>query len=422
MRVLWLCNIMLPVVARWLGKETSNKEGWLTGLSEKLLCHAKENQIELGFCFPIGKDGEPVRGTGDGFSYFGFREDVGRPEVYDAGLEGQLTEILERFQPDVVHVFGTEYPHTLAMTRCVKEKEHLLIGLQGLCSEIAKAYMADLPVSVQKRYLLRDFLKRDNLARQQEKFALRGENEINALQNAKHVTGRTDWDKGVVQRINPSLTYHFMNETLRPEFYGPEWNLSHCERYSIFLSQGNYPLKGLHYLLEAMPRIVKEYPDTKVYVAGDVITRYTTLTEKIKIGSYGKYCIDLIRKNGLEEKVVFLGRLDSGKMCARYLKSHVFLCASSLENSPNSVGEAMLLGMPVVSAAVGGVPCMLRDKEEGLLYPPQDTGRLAEAVCTMFADDSFAKQCGRNAGKHALMTHDPETNYRRLLEIYEQLT
>lgn len=173
MRVLWLCNIMLPVVARWLGKETSNKEGWLTGLSEKLLCHAKENQIELGFCFPIGKDGEPVRGTGDGFSYFGFREDVGRPEVYDAGLEGQLTEILESFQPDVVHVFGTEYPHTLAMTRCVKDKSHLLIGLQGLCSEIAKAYMADLPVPIQKRYLLRDFLKRDNLARQQEKFVLR---------------------------------------------------------------------------------------------------------------------------------------------------------------------------------------------------------------------------------------------------------
>lgn len=236
------------------------------------------------------------------------------------------------------------------------------------------------------------------------------------------MTGRTDWDKGVVQRINPGLTYHFMNETLRPEFYGSEWSLSQCERHSIFLSQGNYPLKGLHYLLAAMPLILRAYPDTKVYVAGDVITRYTTLTEKIKIGSYGKYCIDLIRKNGLEEKVVFLGRLDSGKMCAQYLKSHVFLCASSLENSPNSVGEAMLLGMPVVSAAVGGVPCMLRDKEEGLLYPPQDTGRLAEAVCTMFTDDSFAKQCGRNAGKHALMTHDPETNYRRLLEIYEQLS
>ncbi|MDE6063413.1 MAG: glycosyltransferase family 4 protein, partial [Lachnospiraceae bacterium] len=210
-------------------------------------------------------------------------------------------------------------------------------------------------------------------------------------------------------------------ETLRPQFYGPGWQLSECERYSIFLSQGNYPVKGLHYLLLALPDIVKKFPGTKVYVAGDEITRYGTLKEKIKIGSYGKYCLKLIKEAGLTEKVVFLGKLNSSEMCGQYLKSHLYLSPSSIENSSNSVGEAMLLGMPVVSSAVGGVPSMLEHEKEGLLYPCGDKDALTEAVCRMFADDTFAVSYGQKAAARAAITHNPDANYRRLVEIYREI-
>lgn len=76
------------------------------------------------------------------------------------------------------------------------------------------------------------------------------------------------------------------------------------------------------------------------------MTRYASVKEKLKIGSYGKYLRDEIVKYGLEEKVHFLGRLQAEDMCDAYLKSELFVSASALENSPNSVGEAMLLGMP----------------------------------------------------------------------------
>ena len=52
MRVLWVCNIMLPVIARALQRECSNKEGWLAGLMDTLL--AESPQVELGVAFPIG--------------------------------------------------------------------------------------------------------------------------------------------------------------------------------------------------------------------------------------------------------------------------------------------------------------------------------------------------------------------------------
>ena len=81
----------------------------------------------------------------------------------------------------------------------------------------------------------------------------------------------------------------------------------------------------------------------------------------------------------------------------------------------------MLLGMPVVSSEVGGIPSMIADKKEGLLYPGADCQALAEAVCTMFADESLARQYGERARERALNTHDAEVNFSRLLEIYREL-
>ena len=51
MRVLWICNIMLPVIAKQLGMPYSNKEGWLSGLAERIL-DEKNSNITLGVCFP----------------------------------------------------------------------------------------------------------------------------------------------------------------------------------------------------------------------------------------------------------------------------------------------------------------------------------------------------------------------------------
>ncbi|MBQ7359868.1 MAG: glycosyltransferase family 4 protein [Lachnospiraceae bacterium] len=421
MRVLWLCNIMLPVIAEQLGKPASNKEGWLSGLAQQILLHKEENQIELGICYPVPKGQGTQNGEAAGISYFEFEEDTIHPENYDYALETQLADILNRFDPDVVHCFGTEYPHTLAMTKACQDKSKVLIGIQGLCYLYADRYFADLPERIVNRYLFRDLVKRDNIRIGREKYVKRGVYEKEALALAGNITGRTDWDRAAAAECSPNATYHFMNETLRSNFYSETWEYDKCEPYSIFLSQGNYPIKGLHYMLQAMPKILARFPEAKVYVAGDVITRYESLKDKIKIGSYGKYCLDLIRSLNLQGKIEFVGRLDAQQMCNRYLKSHVFVSPSSIENSPNSVGEAMLLGMPVVSSDVGGVANMLTHGKEGILYPYFDVDALSEAVCQIFEDKEQAIQMGVMAREHAQKTHDGDANYARLMEIYHQI-
>lgn len=433
MRVLWVCNIMLPVVAEYLKLEASNKEGWLTGLSATILRHQKENQIELGVCFPVSEEQAgleqtlPVPGTDAKICAFGFYEDICRAEVYEERVEKQLKEIVKKFHPDMIHCFGTEYPHTLAAVKAFDNKERTLIGIQGLCSIYARYFRADLPDDVWKRRTFRDRVRRDDLRRQYEKYVQRGAYEIEAVQRAGHITGRTKWDKKHTGEWNPKAKYHFMNETLRSPFYEGCWQEENCKKYSIFLSQGDYPIKGLHYMLLAMPEILASYPEAELYVAGNSIIKTAAekgikgLKGKLKLESYGSYILQLLKETGTLHKVRFLGRLNAEQMKARYLKSHVFVCPSSIENSPNSVGEAMLLGMPTVCAEVGGVADIFTDGADGLLYPAGDIKKLAEAVKVMFAGGERVTSYREAERRHAQSTHDAQKNYERLLELYLEI-
>lgn len=424
-----MCNIMLPFIAKSLGQKIIVKEGWLSGLAGRLMSDKEKNDITLAICFPASESLDMVKGDtslfvknqAKGVAYYIFREDTKHPEKYDAGLEESIGAIIKDFKPDIVHIFGTEYPHTLACVKAFGHPGRTLVGIQGMCNAIADVYMADLPYSVQKKKTFRDILKKDGLFEQQAKFVKRGEYEKEALSLAGHVTGRTDFDKEMTQKLAPNAKYHFMNETLRADFYNDTWSIDKIERYSLFLSQGNYPIKGLHYVIDILPEIIEEFEETVVYVAGDVITADDSIRDKIKISGYGKFLLNQIKKNKLQDHIKFVGSLQSDRMCARFLKSHVFLCPSAIENSPNSVGEAMLLGVPVVAADVGGIHNLLNDGKDGFLYPKDKPKRLKNSILRIFEDDKLALVMSSNAKAHALRTHDPETNYRRLLDIYHEI-
>lgn len=453
MKILWLCNVMMPMIAEKLNMEASNKEGWISGLAEVVLKKQDENGIELAAAFPAPEKMfsaeqevcvHSITVQGRQMSCYGFREDVTRPEIYDRGLEGRMQKIIDFCRPDIVHCFGTEYPHTLAMCRVFPQKSRLLIGIQGLCAVYANAYFANMPEKVTRSRTLRDYLKKDSIVEQQRKFAQRGEIEIEAVKLTKNVAGRTAWDKYYTERWNPEAGYFYMNETLRQDFYGEVWNKESCEPHSIFLSQGDYPIKGLHYMLEALPAIIARYPDTRVYVAGNSVVKHETLKEKLKISGYGKYLRKLMREKELNDRVIFLGRLNAAQMKEQYLKSHLFVCCSTIENSPNSLGEAMLLGMPCVSADVGGIPSIFTDGEDGILYEGFKTPlnkfdnacnlnrsdeeqlediskRLANAVIEIWSDDEKTEQYCKNARNHAEKNHNRERNYEKMTEIYTKI-
>ena len=426
MRVLWLCNVMLPMIGEYLEKPYSNGGGWLTGLSEDILKSNKKN-LEFAVCFPMLFENQIIKGrikkeeNKMELQFFGFPIQNKNEAIYDKNVEGYLKLILDEYDPDIIHIFGTEFGHTLAMTRVNEKKERIIIGMQGVLAICAQRYEANLPKHIVNRYTFRDLIKRDNIKDGKHKFMIRAKFEEEALNNVTHVLGRTSFDYEETLKINPNRKYYKLNETLREVFYQKRWDISTMERYTIFISQGDYPLKGLHFILQALPEILRRYPDTKLYIAGNQIIPQKSLMGRIKISSYGKYIKKLIHINFLKQHVYFLGSLNAEEMCAQFQKSHVFVCPSVIENSPNSLGEAMLLGMPVVSSKVGGVPDMITNREDGILVESGNVSAFSKAIKDVFAKDELAIQMGLKAHMKAVSLYNREENFNRLLEIYDKI-
>jgi glycosyltransferase involved in cell wall biosynthesis len=420
MRVLWLCNIVLPKVANHLSRKITHTGGWMVGLSDSLISNA---DIELTVVFPLSSSKSIISGEIEGIKYFGFPQKKAVTK-YDIQTEVYLSNIISTAQPDIIHIWGTEFPHTLAMMNVCESMgiiDKVLISIQGLCSIIAEHYLSGLPHNVVTAYTLRDIIRRENIIKQQKNFQIRGKFEVEALKKAKYVEGRTTWDKACVLQINPDIKYYHCPRTLRSSFYENQWSVQDCEGYSIFVSQATYPIKGLHFMLEAMPAILNRFPSTKLYVAGNSITSTDTLKVRIKQSSYGMYLNRLLRKYHLEDKVFFTGPLDEERMCDRFLKSHVFVLPSTIENSPNSLGEAMALGVPSVASDVGGVKDMMKHEIDGFVYQHDAPYMLAHYVCEIFENNDLAKQFSINSHNHAMLTHDRKKNAKTMISIYSAI-
>lgn len=416
MRLLWLCNSLLPEIASKISHKMGRPESWLIGIYEEI----KQNpEITLNYLYPGDIQKKSVTFGNATFIPFAMEH---KPVVSKEQVN-HFCEILIDYRPDVIHIFGTEFSHTCAMIMAAEQEGYLdrtVISIQGLVSVYSKHYNAYLPHNVTNQRTLRDWIKRDSIMKQQHLFAQKGILEERALSKIRHVIGRTDWDRACVERLNPDVIYHHCNENLRDAFYKNQWTYDNCEKYSIFLSQWYSPLKGLHLVLEAMADLIKRYPEVHLYTTGEFELQ-GSFWSRIRYSNYKKYCAKLIHENGLDGHVTFLGMLNEQEMCDRFLKSNVFVCSSSVENSPNSVGEAMIMGVPTVSSDVGGVKNMLKHEKDGFIYPPDAPYMLAYYVKWFFDNPDKLAEFSINSRQHAMKTHNRTENMRKLFEIYREI-
>lgn len=403
MKVLWITNIAIPQIANDLGDPSVPVGGWMVKLSEEL---SVLSGLSLEIAFPYRKN---VIGKVNSINYCGF-------------LESDLVFIkktIEEYAPDIVHIHGTEGRHSHIVTRICEELgiiNRVVVSIQGVMSIYWEHYTAYLPERVINGRTLRDCIK-GNVKRQQSQYRKAGMLEIDTLNRVKHVIGRTDWDYAVTKHINSSLNYHFCNEMLRNSFYTHRWNIDEIEQYSIFCSQATSPIKGLHLAIEALSIIKQEYPSVKMYVAG----RSYATKPKYMLSYYEKYILDLIDRLKLRSNIEFTGFLNEEEMCKRYLKSNVFVSASSIENSPNSVCEAMILGVPVVSSMVGGVANLLEHEVDGFYYQAEAPYMLAYYVMKVFESNELAKKFSIASQIKAEARHNVKAIVRDLIDIYSEI-
>ena len=414
MKALWLCNNAPGMVRSALSGKQESQVNWLD--------HVLQDLLDQGITLRILYRGSGAPGQIDAqFSYAPVPETPAH--IYQPQLEDRFRRELWDFQPDVIHSWGVEYHHALAMVNAA-EKEGMLprmaASIQGLCCRIAPHYSDGLPANALRSQTFRDIVRHDGVLVQQEQYAQRGELEIQALRKLGHVIGRTDWDRRNALEINPDVQYHHCDETLRDVFYTDQWAYSRCRKHRIFASSCSYPVKGFHILLEALTIVRQQYPNAEITVTGRPFNA-SDFKSRMRRNGYEKYLRHLVKRNRLGGAVHFLGHLSAQDMKQAYLDANVFVLSSTMENSPNALGEAMLLGLPCVAADVGGVSSLMGEGE-GILCAPVDPESMARAICRVFEMEEQAEIMGMAARNRARKTHDPENNLKDLLDIYRLLS
>lgn len=104
-------------------------------------------------------------------------------------------------------------------------------------------------------------------------------------------------------------------------------------------------------------------------------------------------------------------------MKQEYLKASVFVCASSIENSSNSISEAQILGVPCVASYVGGTPSLIPNNMCGEMYRYDDDKMLAFLILKAF-EEHFDNGLMR---EEALKRHDPKLNTECIVSIYNDI-
>lgn len=404
--VLWLCNIVLPELASEFGfKSKENMGGWLVGLWELL---KKSEGIELSICVPIRNVERLKDGKKDRNRYFSFvSKGMGK---YSSEMTARFVEILSEVNPQAIHIWGTEYPHTKAMILAAKSlgmSDRIVINIQGLLTYCSDYICYKIP----EEYLSPG----SDILSLHDSFVRGAVLEREVIKEIKNVIGRTDWDRDCLQKMNPSLKYYHCGEVLKPNFYlkSGGWKYENCSRHTIFVSQAGYPLKGFHMIVSAVARLKSEFDDLKVYVAGPDMTKSSSI--------YADYLRRLLSQYRLCETVVFVGNLSADEMISRYLDSNVYLSPSLMENSSNSICEAMMLGVPVVASNVGGTKSIVEDNVSGCLFQVDAIEKCIQDVRRIFNDNEFAEYLSYNGVNRSLQLSNREAVVNTTIDIYQKI-
>ncbi len=416
MKILWTVNLIPVNVATKIGVSSDVLGGWVESMAGKLKSFS---DIELAVACKC-ENGESFETTIDGVKYFSVAY---TPSTPCEEIEKRFLQIVESFKPDLIHIEGTEFLHAKAAL-VVGEKLNIptVTSMQGILNgqynyQCGQLQVDDLIFSKSLTNIFAGLLLH---FRKTKWYKKRLTHERAVIESSKYILGRTTWDRAHSYSINPDARYYSCNRVLRAPFYTEKWDILKTERHSIYVGNGYNALKGFHFVVEALPQLIREYPDVKVYVAGH--KPYTDNDKRVffKKG-YGSYLKKLIGDLGVEDHIVFTGPLKAQQVAERLSKVNAYVLCSTVENSPNTLGEAMLVGTPCVAAYVGGVSDMAEDGKDALFYRNDDPALLAWNIKRIFDNDELALELSKNAQRRAEVTHSPQKNAEDLVNAYKDI-
>lgn len=415
MKVLWFSES--PSLASRAVNVSGVGRGWIESLEEKL---TQMDDIELAIGFLNGAERSGIRQFKIGNTkYYSIPNGKGKWKAHldrhftlfnDEKIINHSLEIVEDFKPDVIQVFGTEDVFGLIAG---KTNIPVIVHIQGLLTVYTRKWYSSgiSKWDLIKRTPLKQLLRANTLMHDFTYYKKRAKREKKVFSTVKNYIGRTDWDRRVCKVLSPGSRYFFGSEMLRKPFYEAKWGKApQSSKILISTIQANI-YKGLETVLETAAILKNtEGLQFKWLIAG--------IAEGDPIVTLFEKKLNIICK---DNNIFLLGRLKAEELLMQELSADVFVHPSHIDNSPNSVCEAMILGMPVIATYTGGTGSLLEDRKEGILIQDGDPFSLAGAILDLFENFQLASELGNNARSRAIERHNPDTIVNDLVEVYSKV-
>ncbi len=331
--------------------------------------------------------------------------------IYSKNNKQKMKEALEEFKPDIVHLNNFQRQLSSSIVEAINEKNIPIVftahDVQAICPSIV---MLDNNKNVCEKCMNGKYINciKNKCVKNSTLKSVLGAIEGKYYRNKKIYKEKIDYI------ITPSEFYRkkMIEDEIDENKIEAIHNFINIEDYNIETTNNNYALyvgrlskeKGILKLVEAFSRL----DNRKLYIAGDG-------PEKNEIER-------IIKEKNLQNNIKLLGFLKQEEV-KKYISEASFVVIPSIwyENCPYSILETQAIGKPVIGANIAGIPELVKDKENGLIYDYDNVDELEKSMKLLFENEKLANEYGENAKKYAKNNYDKEIYYKKINNIYEKI-
>ncbi len=414
MKILWFSNHPASIVKTNSFSAKYAGQGWVGALEEIL---SDEANMEIALAFPDKTITELKK------------EQIGNRTIYripfpksklkrwknrffdqleDETYIAKYISVVDDFNPDLIHVYGTENSFGEIIPRV---KQPVVIDLQGILTGILPKWFSCItPKEAYKFSSLKSKLNINTHYHFYKSKFKRAEREQRILKSSKYILGRTHYDKLITTALAPSAIYFHCKRGIRQPFWNHSWQSDSIalRQFTTIMNPDFY--KGFDVILRSASILKKLNFQFEWNIAG-----LTADNDMVRI---------VEKKANLRSKdypINFLGKKTAEELASLLSRSSLLIHPSYIENSPNSVAEAMMVGTPVIATNVGGIPSMIKNDETGWLFQEGDALMLSGLLIDLYKSTENMIRVAASGKTQTRNLHHPVIIKKDLMHAYNSI-
>ena len=297
-------------------------------------------------------------------------------------MKKYLNSIVDSY--DLLHIHGSEHQYEVM---AYELKIPILISTQGIITEVVKKTRM---FPDWKIFLI---------------WKLSSIYEKKYLPQYKYFSCRTHWDTNYIKSMNPNAKIYNIWEMIREDFFEDHFS---NEKKNILFVGGKNPIKGLIELLHAYDKSLQDKGLRLIILGNCELNDVSEIISK-----YHLVNIDV-------ENIDCRGVQNVKGMIKAYDESFCLVHPTYIDNSPNSVCEAQLSGLPVIATDVGGVASLIEDEETGLLIG-RNSKEIEHAVVKLLDNNKLRNNISMNSRQVARERHNASFILNKTINLYDDM-